>query len=336
VLLVLVLSASLFLGKHRPSPRQASIGFPRGMRPAEQEREFRRATLVLPPRAARAQLKAGGEPRRRDPFLLALPVKPGRPVVIVEANALRHSRIGEGLLACWRLRGLGELDEVSRLTGIDPLKDIDRVAFLGDALVVSGFFDRARFESLGPPEPYGSSGRIYSQGGVYLGEWSDEVLVLSSRAEDVRQAIDQLEGRAPVLESGIPEEMAYGEVYGVLPGSAGRALLGALDGDLAARLATLARTIELHVDAMEDVAAVVRVRGEDAAGLSELAGSIESALSLVRVKAQVGGDEQMAALLGSAEVEPGEGTFSIELALPADRLEDWFGGCGNRPETAAP
>jgi hypothetical protein len=41
-------------------------------------------------------------------------------------------------------------------------------------------------------------------------------------------------------------------------------------------------------------------------------------------------DRQAADLLEFARVRPGGDGFAIDLALPADRLEAWFGGCGRR------
>jgi hypothetical protein len=335
----------MWAGEGEPAPaRRTPVEFP-SFGGQEYQRARKRATLVLPspvpaaPVGAEPAHEAGDPegPPRRDPFLVALPVKPGAPVVVFEANALRHSRLGERFVACLRANGADELSAWERETGIDPLKDIDRVAYVGDAVVVSGFFDRVRWDQLGAsPEPYGEAGRIYRASDGAVGAWRDQILVLSQDPGSARAAIDQLEGRAPVPETGIPEEMTYGEVYGVVPGAAALGLLGPDQAGLASRLASLASRIELHVDAMQDVAAVVRVRGEDAAGLSDLARSLGAALAVARVKAQATSDERLADLLENAEVRPSEGEFSLDLALPADRLETWFEGCGDRARPPSP
>jgi hypothetical protein len=82
---------------------------------------------------------------------------------------------------------------------------------------------------------------------------------------------------------------------------------------------------------MQDVAAVIRVQGNDAQGLDDLAKSMGAALAVARVKAQVDGDAELADLLENAKVRPGGGGFSMQLAVPAAQLERWFEGCG-RPE----
>ncbi|HYG69927.1 MAG TPA: hypothetical protein VD838_19780, partial [Anaeromyxobacteraceae bacterium] len=134
----------------------------------------------------------------------------------------------------------------------------------------------------------------------------------------------------------IPDELAYGELYGVLPGDAARRLVPGDDDSLATQLAALARRVELHVDAMNDVAAVVRVRGDDAAGLSDLAKSLGAALTAARLQASATDDRQLAELLEFAKVSPEEGAFALELALPADRLERWFSRCAPEGRASAP
>lgn len=319
----------------RPAPE-----FPSHMRPQEWERREERATWTPPAGAPRrpavsvaADAGAAPEPERRDPLLVALPVKADTPVVVFEANALRHSRLGEAFVRCMLQRDPDTFAEIERETGIDVLKDLDRVAFAGEAVVLSGFFDRARWDRLekeaGAPTRYGEAGRIFGDGGSppVVGVWRDQIMVLGDGPESVRQALDQLEGRAPVPESGIPEDLAYGEVYGVLPGSAARKLLPMADRALAARIAEAASRIELHVDAMSDVAAVVRVVGDDGAGLQDLARTLAGGVAAARVQAQVTRDRELADLLEFANVVDGRDRFSVEVALPAERLERWFGDC---------
>lgn len=329
--LALAAVALVFLLRPRaPLAAHTQVEYPR-WHEEEVVRAQKRATLVLPaPRGARAAAvePPQAEPKRRDPFLVALPVKPDSPVVVFEANALRNSRLGELLVSCLQKKDPGKLADMERDTGIDPLKDVDRVAFMGDALVVSGFFERARWDQLGgEAATYGDAGRIYQKGGKALGAWGNGIVVIADRAEDVRRAIDQLEGRAPVPAAGIPEEMTYGEIYGVVPASAVGRLLGGADSSLADRLAALASRIEVNVGAMDQVAATVRIRGADAGGLADLARSLGETLAQARQQAHGAGDPKLMQLLDSAAVRPGEEELTIQLAVPADGLAAWFDGC---------
>jgi hypothetical protein len=326
---VVLLALALLLVARRerqPSPSRAGRTFPQ-LRDEEVTRMHKRATLALPPVLASAATQT---PLKRDPLLVALPVNPDSPVVVFEVNALRYSRLGERFLSCVRAQDQNRFADIVRETGIDPLKDIDRVAFLGDAVVVSGQFDRARWNQLGgPAEPYGQAGHIYTASRMVVGAWRDQIVVLSPRAADVRTAIDQLEGRAPVPETGLREDMSYGEIYGLVPGTAARRALGGGrgDGGLTDRIASLATRIELHVDAMQDLAAVVRVRGDDAFGLSDVARQLGAALTAARANAQSTGNSTLFALLEEATVRPGDRELSIQLAVPGARVEELLWAC---------
>ncbi|HSN91986.1 MAG TPA: hypothetical protein VLS93_12220 [Anaeromyxobacteraceae bacterium] len=343
-LLLAAAAGLLALVERKPRTPAAAIEFPRTMRGPEWERMKARRTLVVAHAPGEPPPEPGEPPARRDPFLAALPARPGDAVVVFEANALRHSRLGEAFVACMLRRDPRTFDEIREETGIDVLKDVDRVAFAGEAVVVSGFFDRARWDRLEREgdlavSRYGDAGRIWvprpgaaaTEEGVppdpVMGVWKDQLLVLGPDEESVRLALDQVEGRAEPAVA-LPDEMAYGEVYGVVPGEALRRLVGGAHGTLADRIAAAASRIEIHVDAMEAVAVVLNVRGEDPARVEELSRALGGALAGARLEAQVSQDRQLADLLDQARVAlEGEGAFSLEMAVPADRLEGWFDRC---------
>jgi hypothetical protein len=339
--LLAIAAALLALGEREPRPKAAEVEFPRAMRPEEWDRmKSRRVLPVATP--APAEPGVPEAPQRRDPFLVALPAAPGEAVIVFEANALRHSRLGELFVACMLERDPRGFERIERETGVDVLKDVDRVGFAGDAVVVSGFFDRARWSALEGrglvPSRYGDAATIWTargQGGgasgPVLGAWKDQLLVMGPDEGSVRLALDQVEGRAPAGAE-LPDEIAYGEVYGLVPGAALRRLAGDARDDLAERLAAAASRVEIHVDAMRDVAAVVRVRGDDRERLSDLARALGGAIAGARLEAGAVGDDRLSELLDAARVDLGDGSsFALELALPADRLEAWFARCGPAP-----
>jgi hypothetical protein len=342
-LLLLAAAGLLSLVERGPPTAAAAVAFPRAMRGEEWDRLEARRTLVLPAAAAEPPPEPGEPPEKRDPFLAALPARPDEVVVVLEANALRHSRLGELFVACTLRRDPRSFEEIREEIGIDVLKDVDRVAFAGETVVISGFFDRMRrdrFEEGGAfvASRYGEAATLWTPRPVsgeeedvppetVLGAWKDQLLVLGPDEASVRRALDQVEGRvAPEVE--LPDGMAYGEVYGVVPGDA----LRRLDrGDLGDRLAAAASRVEIHVDAMEDVAIVLNVRGEDPALVEDLSRTLGGAIAGARLEAQVRGDRKLADLLDQARVAlEGEGAFSLELAVPAERLEAWFERCEPR------
>ena len=322
-----------------PAPKR-EIDYPQSFDAPEWKRQRERATLAVPPAPGSVPVTEpsgpGTEGGLRDPFLVSLPVKEGGLVMVFEANALRQSRLGERFIACLEARHPGDLAAFQKDTGVDPLKDLDRVAFLDNALVLSGQFQSARWDQLGSsPVSYGHAGRIWRDDGAWIAAWRDQLVFIAETEDDARRAIDQLEGRAPVPASSLGEDLAYGEVYGIIPGASARRLLGSDERAIGSKLAALARRVELHVDAMDDIAAVVRVQGDDREGVEDLAKTIGAALAVARVNAQAGEDRVFADLLESAEVRLDGGGFSVQFAVPADRLERWFADC-ERPRPATP
>jgi len=315
-------------------PERPDVSFPKYPRQAERERIAARQTLPARPAAAG---RTDEDPvELRDPFLRSLPLGDGDAFVVLEANALRHSRLGELFVQCVLADHPEAFAEIARETGIDPLKDVDRVAYAGRAVVVSGFFDRVKWDAFqksanARSAPYGDGATLWtSEGdGEAVASWRDQ-LVIAGPIADVRRAVDQVEGRAEPRRKDVADDMAYGELYGVVPGAAARDLLPAEDGALAARLAAAAQRIELHVDAQDDVAGVIRVTGEPGQEVDDLARSLGAALSIARVKAAATDDAKLSALLEHAQVVPRDGGFTVEVALPADVLQEFFKDCGKR------
>lgn len=321
----------------RPASARAEVDFPRWLREPEAERLQARRTLAPVPAPAAAPEAEEEPPRPRDPFLVALPRDPQKPLVVLEANALRHSRLGELFVECLLRRpGRDPFEEARREAGIDPLKDIDRVAFAQDGMILFGFFDRAQLAAL---EAESRVTRRGEQGLVYeplratgpamsLGTWRRELIVAGEPAF-VEATLDRLEGRSAGTPALIPERLTYGEAYGVVPGAALANLFRGEQAELGRRIASAASRIELHADAMRDVAVVANVSGADERAVEELGTALGAAIAVGRIQALAGGSSQVAELLEHARVVRGAGGgFSLELALPVEVLERWFAGCG--------
>ncbi len=336
VLLAATALVAVFSEGSPPAPRRAKVEFPRHLRPQEYQRMEQRAILPPPPRPPGGP---GEPPRKRDPLLSALPPDASKGVVVFEANALRHSRLGELFLGCLDEGGRTAIEGLRRI-GVDPLKDIDRVAVMPDGVAVSGFFDRVRWDQVfegAAGASRGGEGIVYRWPGPPEGDgmaaavWRNQLLLMGKDPAAVETALDRVEGRASVRPP-LAEEASYGEVYGVLPGKVLEDLVPSEDGsgELARRLAEVARRVELHADAMNDVSLTAKVSGDDRAALEDLAKALGAALALGRAKAQASGDRTLVELLEHARVARGEEGFSLELALPAETLERWFAGCRAR------
>lgn len=347
---VLLVAAALlmFYGeKEAPPPAHAEVNMPVRMRTEERERLEKRRTL---PEVA-APIVAGqkGPERPRDPVLAAL-ARPGlHSAVVIEANAIRYSPVGQLMIDC--LTSDPERNPFERIkerAGVDVLQDVDRVAVTEDGFVVSGNFDKARWDDVFQDgrERYGDSATLYdlptrkradgspiadsaqpAKDPGMIGTWNNQMLFLSDSPQAAKDTVDRLEGRAPTAEPLIGENQTYGEIYGVVSAELLAKMLPSSEATLAARLREAADRIELHVDTSKDVGVVAQIRGPDASQVEDLGKSLGGALALARIQAQANGDQEAAQLLEMAKVVPNDGHFRLEMAMPLPWLEQQLRKC---------
>lgn len=322
-----------------PAPA-ATVVFPTEMTPREQARASARRTHQLPvtPEAP--------EPRAPvDPLLAILPTDPGAGAVVLEANAIRNSPLGETLLAC--MGGRGQLDLMRERSGVDPLSDLDRMAITTEGVSLSGHFANADWDAMFPDairSAHGDQGRVYelpTSGERNLerqaiGAWGDSMVIVGT-PEEVEAAIDRLEGRGPQGTPIVDASQAYGEVYGVIGGDTLAMMLGAggdFGDEIPPELRDAASRLELHADTRSDLGVVARFQGEDPARVEELGKTFRGLLSVARARAQFEGEEDAVRLLDMAQVsQQGDGGFDLQLAVPQTFLEEMAERC--RAEHAA-
>ncbi len=332
--------------EERPEP--ARVEFPRRLREPEANRMAARRTHQLPALATTPAHAAPSGPR--DPLLAALPRGKGRTALVFEANALRHSPVGELLLDCMLRDGGSGLAELKERTGVDPLQDLDRLVVTDDGVLLSGNFGKARLAELFQGEgsqQYGEGARLYaptfppSADGApprerpSVASWNDQLLVFSRNPDGARDVVDRVEGRTGSDEPPlIDEESTYGEMYGVVSVEQLSRMLGDAQPELLARLGAVAQSVELHVDARSDVALVAEVKGDDAGKVADLGKSLGAALSVARLQAQAEGQKELVELLDFARVRPDDGTFQLEVALPLPYLQQKLASCGEERRAA--
>jgi hypothetical protein len=317
-----------------PAPAWRRAEMPRRMTGQERARAESRRTLPPPPVVSPA-----AEPAPlRDPLIAALPPTVKRGVVVVEANAVRHSPVGQLLVDCM-LAGDGarSLEELRRLTGIDPLEDVDRVAMTDDTLIVSGHFAKARWQEIFAQQGvgYGQDGMLYrpatsddtEAAGIAIGVWKGQLVVAAPTEDAVRATLDRLEGRGTQGPPALDESQTYGEIYGVVNGAAIAQLVPPEQAALAEKLRAAAARVELHVDTQRDVGIVANVTGPLARDNEDLGKSIGAALALGRLRAQAEGEGDLAELMDLARVVPEDGRFRIEMGLPLELLEKHLRSC---------
>jgi hypothetical protein len=232
------------------------------------------------------------------------------------------------------------LDEVREKLGIDVLEDLDRVAITPEGLVLSGHFADARWDEAFPEalrSSHGEQGQLFERPGgrvmlpdggsrdeppVAFGVWNDSLLTMGT-PDEVRRSLDRLEGRGEPGEAPLDESLAYGELYGVLGVAELLELFdGADDQGLREQLSRAASRVELHADATSDVGLVARFHGDDPSALEDLGKTMGGLLAGARIKALAEGEDEAARLLEMANVQPRDGSFNLELALPRSFLEE--------------
>jgi hypothetical protein len=298
---------------------------------ADFKRTQARRTWAAPEQPAATGLTPA--PPLRDPVLVALPSSAQTGAMVLEANALRHSPVGQLLLDCLLARDGGKLlEEIRTRTGVDPLEELDRVAVSDEVVVLSGHFANAKLEEfLGTSgRPHGRRGTVYeprTPDGVTVpdlafGAWGEQLLVMAGSEQEVRAVLDRLEGggtggHPPMID----EAQAFGDIYGVLTTSALRGLVPEQYAGLLSRLEAISDRVGLHVDASRDVGIVADLRSDATGDAVDLGKSVGAALALARLAAQAEGQSELAELLEFARVVPNEGGFRLELGLPLEVLQ---------------
>ncbi|WP_224372714.1 hypothetical protein [Hyalangium versicolor] len=348
-LAVVLLAAGAWLmvsgSGEQPAPEPKKIVFPSRMQRSQWKRADERKTQVVPA-VLDAGVVAGEKPRMRDPVLAALPRGAGHSAMVIEANALRNSPIGELLLDCLLRDGGRSMEDFRKATGVDPLQDLDRLVITDEGMVFSGDFSKAHFQDMLQERvalDYGPGARVYEPGAVLMtggdggvrrgrnssavGTWNNQMLVVGDSPDAVKKVLDRVQGGGSNEQPVIPEDATYGEMYGVVSVEMLARMLPPDQAELAQRLKEAASTVELHMDASSDMAMVAHVKGSDDSKVQDLGKSLGAALSVARLKAQADGNTDMAQMLDFAKVQPDGSSFKMELAVPLDVLRERLAFC---------
>lgn len=333
---LLGLSGALMMRPGTPRAQRQELEFPRYPRHEDLERQRQRSTLLVPqptndsaaPPHAPQQVEA--EPSdgpRVDPLHVALA---GAPLgLVVEAAALKDSRLGRMLLACLTPELSEHLTELEQKTGLRPLEQLERIAFAGDSdepvVILGGEVGGFDPSSLGEGvsfQPHGEHALWAETSGQAVALWQDQLLLLG-KPEGVRTVLARLQGKTGGGAQGLASE-AYGELYGTLTGGGASELL---PRELRERFTRAAERVTLHVDARDDLLLVADVYGAEQPLLSDLASSIGGAFALGRLHAAREDNPVLADLLDQSRVIPGDGSFQVEMALPLDTIAAQLGEC---------
>lgn len=331
---LLFVAAALVTALQDKAPALAPrVRIPSRMEPDEWNRLARRRTLSKPPAPAEPEATIAGPPRPRDPMIAALPHAVKKAAIVLEVNALLNSPIGDLLVACF-IGGESDLwSKLHGMVGIDLQKDIDRVAFVDDVMMVSGVLEHVSWPELFPgatQERLDADTVLWTPENRPFAVWKNQMVITGKNRDEVFETLARLEGRTTSSETPVlSERESYGEVYGAIAPAALTGLLGGMKDDIA-RLGSLARDIRLHVDASHDVGIAADIFGDDTAGLTDVSKAIGAALILGRLNAAHDGNQSLAEVLDFARVHPSNDGFQLEVALPLAFLQKHLAECAAR------
>ena len=165
--------------------KQQKVSLPRYMTTDERARNDSRQTIeVITAQATRVGEKLPAQPG--DPVLAAMPTQITKGAVVIEANAIRNSDLGNLMVECM-FTGQSDVLEKMKDAGFDPLEKLDRVAIADDALMVTGDFSKTDMRALFKSDSqrqFGANSELFTRqtgtdGGVTqgMGVWKDQVMV---------------------------------------------------------------------------------------------------------------------------------------------------------------
>lgn len=319
----------------------AQIDFPNYPSPAEFTRmEERRNPDIRPfarPNNDAPQQENSAPPKEPlDPLLRSFgTASRDESLMVFEANAIRHSALGEAFLNCLGGNLSKTIAEVNDEVGLNPLEDIDRMAVSDGGVVFSGHFENVRWGDAfkSEPESYGEHAQIFSrkmenpetEGDSldHFAVWNNEMLIAGNSREELEARLDVIEGRQPMDHIPMIEEETYGEAYGNLSTKFLGQLIPEESAALREQILAIVSQVKIHSNAMSDVAISAELFSEgDTDGLNDLGRSLGGALSLGLAAAKLRGDEEFAQLLEFAKVSNDGDGLRLHLALPEAYLQE--------------
>jgi hypothetical protein len=336
---VALFGAAALLMSIAGAPRRAPprVKMPAAMDADDLRRMTRRRTLPLPMPPAPANPEPGEPPptpRLTDPVLRAMPAQVKRGAIVLEANAIRYSPIGQLLISC--LAQSGELDfkKLKSDVGIDPLTDVDRISVFDDTFMVSGQFGQAKWNQVFKGakavalNDHTTLWQSPSADEKVVATWRDQLVIMGRDREAIEETVARLEGTAPVETPIIPESETYGEAYGAIAPDAIAKLLARDQPALAERLRQVVSSINLHLDASHDVGLVLDARGSGPDTV-DFGKAVGSAMAVGRIAAAAQGNKDLGEILDYARVVPDgdKSGFRTELALPLQFFEEKLRDC---------
>ncbi len=314
-----------------PTTAGPDVVFPREdfRRPLPKRARQKPVARDAPLDVARAQRDRRKGP---DPLEAAVAVGGDKGAVFVEVNALQETPLVKKMLRCRGQDAEGALQRIQEKIGLDPTRDIDRVALTDGVVAASGFFDNLTMPSeLGEGTPLGDDATLYEikdDNGemLHVARLSNDMLLFGNSEKQVKDAVGRVRGEVPVPATSLPVSGAMGDVYGRMSGPFIAGLLATSQNPMAQRAAELIQDGMVRATVGEHVAMSMDFSATDEASAEDLSRTLGGLIAAGRLQAVQENDKVLERLLEKARVKPTDGgRFELDLALPGDLMLDAMG-----------
>lgn len=261
------------------------------------------------------------ELQKNDPFLRAISDDGSEfGPFIFETNAIVNAPLVDKIMRCKQKEMDEGMHEFQEKLGIDPSKDLDRVALTGNNMAISGQFANLKIpDEMGTGEKYGDGATIYGDnaaGGLFA-RVGDSLLLVGESKDELREAIDRVEGRAP-LGKPIPSSMMQGEMYGPLQKEFLLKLIEESNEPALQNLASIIDNGAVRMNINQAATLSLDLNTTDEDGAEDLSNTLRGAVSLWRQKARMDGESELAMLLEDARINTDGQKIGFDLAVPPE------------------
>ncbi|MFZ5440723.1 MAG: hypothetical protein ACOZQL_12000 [Myxococcota bacterium] len=261
-----------------------------------------------------------------------MPEKVNDLALVIELNSIVNSELGD-LFADCLVKPEDDLLSSLRDAGIDLTTSIDRVAFVDDAIVLSGDFQSGGWKRLLPAgavgKGYGARAELFelppTDGGYRsVGSWNGQLVVFGTSETETRALLDRVERASPgggVLDPA----RAFGDFFGEITPEALAVVFDETNPSLARQLREDLRGLRLHLDFASDVGILAEAHAKEGRSLVALRSSLASLLAAFQRRP--GHAQSLFDFVTIGEPSADGAQFVVEAGLPRAYVKQALENC---------
>ncbi len=300
-----------------------------GLVPTPKAESARVRSAVPRPVAPEAANQAEPAEPEADVFRAAILREETENASIFDAQRVLNSSLGETLMDCLGFEEGGAWRDLLNESPIDIARDLDRIAVMDDAVVVSGQFQAlAAVMALAPGVARVGEHGLANDGGKLV-LWRGELGIFSPADPGLgRRIVDRLEGRAASGTPVFSAEQAQADIYGSWDADALVAELTGRGGEVT-ELAKTARRVAFRASIEQQLAQTVSIELDDAAHAPQVADKLRELINAVQSDEgpRAPPDRGINDMLRGFEVSSVDGRLEVDMPVPIDFIKRRFRAC---------